>query len=347
MRGERVVILGGGFCGSILAKKLDRSDAFETILIDENGRFEFYPSLPKVLTDIVYKSKIRVRLNSFLSDTEVIEEEVEEIHLDHVKTSQEKVEFDYLVICLGADYPIRLENEEDVFTLNKIENSAMLSRRIHGSESVLIIGGGLIGVEVASELAVNTHKELTLVHPHDRLIDRNPEEASRYADKFLEEKGVRLIYNDKVVENKEYFHTQDGKTIHADTAIWCGGLGFDRSLLHDFDDIVLSENWGLEVDEHLRLKGHDRIFVGGDITSVREEKTGHNADRHAGLIYRNILKDSKDKRLSSYSKREFPLVISLGRRDGIFTFRSVSITGPIPALLKYVLEKAGIMRLRL
>lgn len=347
MRGRRVVILGGGFCGSILAKKLDQLDAFETILIDENGWFEFYPSLPKVLTDIDLKSNIRVGLDSFLSDTEVIEEEVEEVNPEYVKTSQNKVDFDYLVICLGADYPIRLENKEDVFTLNNIANSTMLSRRVHESESVLIIGGGLIGVEAASELADNTEKELTLVHPHDRLIDRNPEGASRYAEKFLEKRGVRLIFDDKVVENEEYFHTQNEKTIQADTAIWCGGLGFDKSIFHGFDDLIFSEKGGLEVDEHLRLNGHDRIFVGGDITSVEEEKTGHNADRHAGMIYRNILKHSKDKKLSSYGKREFPLVISLGRMDGIFTYRSVSISGPLPALLKYVLEKAGIMRLRL
>ncbi len=343
---ERVLILGGGFCGSILSKKLDQKEDIETILIDENGYFEYYPSLPKILTDLDHISNIQLKLDSFLRDTDVIEQEVKEITPDHVKTTEDRFDFDYLVICLGADYPVPLENDEDVFTLNDVENSYKLGRKIQRSESILVVGGGLIGIEAASELAVNTDKEINLVHPHERLIERNPESASRYAERFLIERDVRLIFSDRLVENKDGFHTENGENILADTAIWCGGLGFGRSLYKGFEENVFFKNGSLKVDEYLRLKGYDRIFVGGDITSLQEEKTGHNADRHASLIYRNILKHRNGEELSSYRKSESPLVISLGRKNGILTHRSSSIVGPFPAFLKYTLEKAGIERLR-
>ncbi|MEF8832894.1 MAG: FAD-dependent oxidoreductase [Candidatus Thermoplasmatota archaeon] len=342
----RVVIAGGGFCGSILAKKFDSKDDLDTILIDENGFFEFYPSIPKLITEPSLESKIKLSLDSFLSDTRLVEEKLKRITPEFVETFEDKFEFDYLVICTGADYPIRLENTEDVFTANTIANASKINKRVESSESILIIGGGLIGVEVASELAVNTDKEICLVHPHSRLIERNPESASKYAEEFLEKRGVRLIFNDKVVRNEGDFQTENGKKIQADMAIWCAGLGFDRSFLHGFKDSVFANGHGLKVDRDLRLQGYDEIFVGGDITSVDEEKTGHNADRHAQLIYRNIIRHSKGKRLSKYQKMEFPLVISLGRKDGIFTFRSFSMVGPLPALLKYFLEWGGIARLR-
>jgi len=342
-----LVIVGGGFCGSVLAKKFDPIDRFDTTLIDENGFFEFYPSIPKLITDPAYGSMVRSRLDSFLFDTNVVEGKVENVTPEFVETSEDRFRFDYLAICTGADYPIILENTKEVFTADSVSNSLKINERIERSESILIIGGGLIGVEVASELAVSTEKEICLVHTHSRLIERNVMSASKYAEKFLKERDVRLIFNDKVVRNEDNFYTENHEIIKADMAIWCAGLRFDSSFLYGFDDLVFSEDGRLRVDENLRLKDHDKIFVGGDITSIYEEKTGHNADRHARLIYQNIIRHSRGKRLSKYQKREFPLVISLGRRNGILTFRSFSMVGPLPAIAKYILERAAIARLSL
>ncbi len=307
--------------------------------------FEYYPSIPQLITEPDHESKAKLRLDSFLYDTKVVEEQVKKITPKYVETSEERYEFDYLVICTGADYPIRLENKEDVFTADSVVNAPEINERVVRSEKILIIGGGLIGVEVAAELAVATEKEISLVHPHPRLIERNSVSASNYAEKFLEERDVDLIFEDRVIRNEDVFYTEKGERIPADMAVWSAGLGFDGSFFQGFDDSVFDRNRGLNVDRTLRLEGYERIFAGGDITSIAEEKTGHNADRHAKLIYRNILRHFKGKKLSKYRKREFPLVISLGRRNGIFTFRSFSMVGPLPALSKKILEKAGTARL--
>ncbi len=342
----RLVIVGGGFCGSVLAKKFDAEEEFDTTIIDENGFFEFYPSIPQLITDPDHGSKVKLRLDSFLYNTKVVEEEVKKITPGYVETNSGKFKFDYLVICTGANYPIRLENTEDVFTADSVVKVTEINERVERSEKILIIGGGLIGVEVAAELAVETDKEICLVHSHSRLIERNPVSASTYAERFLEERGVQLIFNDKVIRNEDVFYTENNERIKADMAFWCAGLGYDRSFLNGFEDSIFEGTRGLSVDRTLRLEGHDRIFAGGDITSIAEEKTGHNADRHARLIYRNILRHCNGKRLSKYRKKEFPLVISLGRKDGIFTFRSFSMVGFLPALSKKIIEKAGIARLK-
>ncbi len=341
----RLVIVGGGFCGSILAKKFDSEEEFETTLIDENGFFEFYPSIPQLITDPEHESDVKLRLDSFLYNTRVVEEEVKKITPEYVETKEARFVFDYLVICTGASYPIKLENKEDVFTADSVVKIKDINERLKRSERILIIGGGLIGVEVAAELAEETDKEICLVHPHPRLIERNSVATSTYAKRFLEDRGVQLIFNDRVIKNEDIFYTEENESIQADIAFWCAGLGFDRSFLHGFDDQIFAGTLGLNVDRTLRVKGHDRIFAGGDITSIEEEKTGHNADRHARLIYRNILRHSKGKKLGKYRRKKFPLVISLGRKNGIFTFRSFSMVGPLPALSKKMLEKAGIARL--
>lgn len=342
----KVVIVGGGFCGSILAKKMDREDQFKTLLIDDDGRYEYYPSLPKLLSEPSLKEKITLDHSSFLPGIEIIKEGVKKITSESVKTENRSIDFDRLVLCFGADYPIRLENENNVHKVTSIRSVYQARKALVDSDHILIIGGGLIGVEIAAEIAEELNKNITLVHPHERLLERNPIEASEYAERFLKDRGVNILFDDKVVENHGAFMTEKGKEIDSDMAIWAAGLSFHGSLLSGFGDDVFSDKWGLKVDDTLKLKGHDDIYVGGDITSLDEEKTGHNADVHGKRIYKNLKRESRGKEPKKYTKRNAPMVISLGRKDGIMVFEGKILTGGFPAAVKKLLEIGAVQRLR-
>lgn len=342
----KVVIVGGGFCGSILAKKLDHHPTIETTLVDKNEFFEYYPSLPKLLTQPSLKNKITISYDTFLSNAELINDTIEYISPDYVRLGNKKIDFDKLVISTGADYPIKLDNTKNIYKVNSVANALSLSKELQPSKHVLIIGGGLIGVEVCAELATNTSKKLTLVHGHDRLLERNPKKASEYAAEFLENYGVELIFNDKVVDNKNKFMTEKDRIIDADIAVWAAGLGFDRSFFKNFEDEVFSENWGLSVDKKLRLSGYKNIYVGGDVTSIDEEKTGHNADVHGKHINKNLRRQNSGKELLNYKHKGAPMVISLGRNDGIMIFKDKILKSKVPSITKKLLEKGALERLR-
>jgi len=342
-----VVIVGGGFCGSILAKKLDREDQFEPVLVDKNGRYEYYPGLPKLLFEPSVKGKIALDHHSFLPRTKIIREEVKEITPESITTKNRSIDFDRTVLCFGADYPIRLEDEKNVHRVINIRNTLRARKALLGSHHVLIIGGGLIGVEVAAEIATRSDKKITIVHPHARLLERNPVESSEHAERFLKDHDVNILFEDKVVENGDAFLTEKGEVIDAETAIWAAGLELDRSPLSGFDEDVFSEGWGLKVHKTLKLKGRDDIYVGGDITSLEEEKTGHNADVHGRHIFKNLIRESKGKEPIGYSRNGAPMVISLGRKEGIMVFKGKVLTGRLPALVKDLLEIGALQRLQL
>jgi len=342
----KVVIAGGGFCGSMVGKRLDSEPDIDVTLIDKVEYYEYYPSLPKLITAPGYQEKIIKPYSQFLNNTELIKGEIEKITPSQVFTEKEKVDFDVLVISLGAKYPIFLKNKNDVFTISSIKEVKKLSEKVRNSERVLIVGGGLIGTEVASELASKTSKRVTLVHSHDRLIERNPKIVSYFAEKFLMKKGVNIRFNEKVVDHiDDIFKTNKGNEVEADVCIWSTGLSYDKGLYSDLDEIAIAENGSLSVNESLQVKGYSNIFAGGDITDIKEEKTGHNADSHSKIISENIFRMKDNRTLNTSSKLRVPLIISLGDINGILSSPFFGIPGPIPAVIKYLLEKGAILRL--
>lgn len=343
----KVIIVGGGFCGAFLARLLDQRQEFEVTLIDKTNYFEFTPALPKLITDPDYLSKILLPYTHFLKHTKIHSEEVTRITPHSVVTEEKRLDFDYLVIATGINYPIPLENKENVLTVKSATKVVSMREKIRNADQVLIIGGGLIGTEVAGELATKTpEKEIILVHSHQRLIERTPPLASRFAQRFLEGHGVTFYFGEKVIQHKDgHFITEKQKIIDAELAFWCAGIEHDPRFMQKFPSSIFTGEKALRVNEFLQLVEYPNIFVGGDLTSIKEEKTAQNAKRHAKAIARNLIRKSKSKPLKKYGKSITPLVISLGSRSGLFVLSPFVLPGPIPALMKWGIEKIDMGRL--
>ncbi len=337
----KLVILGGGFCGALVAKLLDKRKDIELTLIDKKDYFEYTPSIHKVIFNAAYHKKITVPFSHFLKRTRIVTDKLVQVTPRFVETEREKIRFDYLVIATGIDYPIFLNNKENVCTLKSGLEAAQMGAKILAQEHLLIIGGGLIGVEIAGELVTKTQgKRLIIVHPHDRLLERNPAKASNYARKLLERHGAQIIFGERVIDHKgTIFMTDKGRKIDAEAGIWCAGIRCNPWFMKGFPDSIFTERKALKVNEFLQLEGYPNIFVGGDINSVQEEKTAQNAERHAHLIVKNLDKLQKGKPLLAHQPRSAPLVISLGDWTGILTLpNGWSINGFFSGILKWLIE---------
>ena len=343
----RIIILGGGFCGSLLAKRLDKKKNIEVILIDKKEYFEYSPSLWKLLLDPESQKKYIIPFKRFLNRTRLITTSTIQITPKFVQTGKEHLTFDYLIISTGIEYPIFLKNTNNVFTVKSGVDVVKNNEKITNAKTILIIGGGLIGTEITAELATKSpEKHIILIHSHDRLLERNAKSASYYAKKFLEEHGVRIILGEKVIEHtNDSFVTDMKRTIEADVGIWCAGITSNPWFMKDFPSSIFTEDHALKVNKFLQLEGYPNIFAGGDITSVAEEKTALNAERQGNVILKNLLQSIKGKKLSGYRLRKEPMIISLGRRNAILTYWVFMIPGFLPAMIKFIVEKIGIKRL--
>lgn len=338
----KVVIIGGGFCGSNVAKILDKQRSIEVTLIDKKNYFEYYPALPRVIRNPNYKSKIKKNFKEFLKNSKIVNDEVTEVKNDYLLTKKSgKFYFDILVISNGVEYPIFLKNKKIVYTLTNLQQLEKINDSLKDSKNILVIGGGLIGVETAGELSDKTKgKKIKIVHPHGRLIERNPVHVSKTAEKILKEKNIQIIFNEKIIKNENNnFISNKKNTYIADLAIWCAGTRCNPFFMKNFDKKVFNGKKALRINSFLQLKNYKNIFVGGDITDITEEKTGFNAERHAKLIAENIIRLKNKKKLKSYKILKPPLVISLGEKNAIIVYKKFLLPGFLASFVKKLVEK--------
>ena len=342
-----IVIVGGGFCGAIVAKKLEKQKQHNITLIDKKNYFEYSPSLAKILFNPQYHQRLIKPFSRFLPHTKVITDPLLEITPQHVKTKKEQIPFDYLIISTGIDYPIFLENKENVYIIKSGTELLEVHKKISKTKNILIVGGGVIGTELAAEFATKTPQiHITLVHPHKRLLERNTPRVSAYAQRFLETRGVEIIFEEKVINHtKRVFVTDKKRKINADLCFWCAGISCNPWFMKQFPDSIFTPKKALNVNQYLQLEGFSNIFVGGDINSIPEEKTAEHADQQARHIATNIHRHIKNKPLYTYKSLPLPMDICLGDWDGIVVYPPFILPGFIPGIGKKLVEKIGLKRL--
>ncbi|KYK20013.1 hypothetical protein AYK24_04365 [Thermoplasmatales archaeon SG8-52-4] len=336
----KVIILGGGFCGALIAKKLERINNISATLIDKKSYFEYQPSLHKAIFKPSYITKIRKEYSSFLKSTNIIVEKIKTVTKKYIETTNRKISFDLLVISTGIDYPIFLKNKKNVHILKNGYEAFEISKKIKKSSSILIVGGGVIGTEVAGEIVEKfPNKNLTIIHSQNKFLNRLPQDASDYVLNYFIKNGVEIIFEDKVIENKKgVFITKNGRRINAELCIWCAGIKNNPYFMKNFSELCFSERNALNVNDFLQLKGFKNIFIGGDITNIFEEKTARKSELHAKIIVKNIKNIINKKTLKTYRTGTSPMVISLGDFRGIIIYKYVFPGLFIPGILKRLIQ---------
>lgn len=150
------------------------------------------------------------------------------------------------------------------------------NQKIKSARSILIVGGGPTGVELAGEIAVDfPEKKVTLVHKGSRLLEFiGPKAGDKTRDWLISKKvDVKLgerVNLDSVSEGSDTYLTSTGDTINADCHFLCTGKPVGSDWLKD---TILKDSLDthgmLMVDENLRVKGQKNIFAIGDITDIR------------------------------------------------------------------------------
>ena len=89
----------------------------------------------------------------------------------------------------------------------------------------------------------------------------------------------------------------------------------------------------------MQVNGFENIFAAGDVTNINEEKTAQNAERQGRIVARNICALKNKETLNEYSEKRTPMVISLGKYSGIFDNGKFVLTGFIPGIMKWMIER--------
>lgn len=295
---KRVVIIGGGFAGLQMAKKIDNK-LYQVILIDKVNYYQFQPLMYQVATAGLEPSSISYPLRkNFQGQKNFHVRTCEAKSVDSSQnilyTSIGSIKFDYLVIATGCDtnYFGNDQLKDTTFALKSVSEAILMRNRILmsfeqalsiSSEDELketltfvIVGGGATGVELAGALADMkktilpkdypdldfSKMEIHLVDASPRLLFAMSENASENASETLKKRGV-IIHQDVAVNKYEnnIVEIANGNKIVSKNVFWVGGVKAN-SLAGLNEDAY---NRGrLVVDEFNRVKGYDNIFSLGD-----------------------------------------------------------------------------------
>ncbi|XP_056165587.1 uncharacterized protein LOC115679269 [Syzygium oleosum] len=214
-------------------------------------------------------------------------------------------------------------------------------QNIKSARSILIIGGGPVGVELAAEIGVDfPDKKITLIHSGSRLMEFTGPKASERTLDWLRTKNVDVKLEQLVDLNSlsdGTYTTSHGETIDADCHFLCTGKPLASSWLKE---TFLKENLDrfgiLMVDQCMTVEDRDNIFAVGDITEVREIRQGFLAQKHATAVKKlKLLMDGgKESETAVYEPRSVKAIVLLGRKQAVAQFLLPTIIGRIPGMIK-------------
>jgi NADH dehydrogenase FAD-containing subunit len=198
---KNVIILGGGYCGAAVVSHLRDCSKFNVILIDRKPFFECTPSIIQALADPgKWVPKITLPYEKMMGQNgKFIQGSVHNVKGDHVEINGISIPFNYLVLCTGSTYKSSVKS---VAMSTAFREKILRSnyQKLLKAKTVLIVGGGLVGVELSSEFKLTyPDKHIIVVDGNDRLMKRSYLSGSKKIEKYLKKIKVEVRLNERVI----------------------------------------------------------------------------------------------------------------------------------------------------
>lgn len=303
----RIVIIGGGFGGMNLIKKLKKTD-YQVVLLDKRNFHTFQPLLYQVSTSGLEPESIAYPLRKIIRKQKNMHFRLAEVHridtqLQKVRTDIGDLHYDHLVIATGTrtnffgnktieENAIWMKSLPQALNIRSLmfENLEKANRTedpVKRKELLrfVIAGAGPTGVELSgafAELRSNVLQadypdmdtseiEIHLIEGADRVLPPFSKQSSEKAQKFLEEMGV-IIHLETFVGNYENNRVTTKGDLVLDTATFIWSAGVTGASIEGFEETALLPKLNrYKVDRYNRVAGFQNIYAIGDIALMETE----------------------------------------------------------------------------
>jgi NADH dehydrogenase FAD-containing subunit len=310
---ENVVVVGAGYAG--LRAALNLAPEVNVTVVDPADRFTERVRLHEKAAG---RADVTHSLRRFLDPAGVTHIPAKITRIDtaaaqaHTDDGQ-VLHYDRLVYALGSrTAAIGGPETERVYTA---ESAAELHKRLlDGPGSLTVVGGGLTGIELATELAeFDPRWEVRLVTGGE--IAPSVSQAGRaHIRSVLLARGVRI---------EENRHVTDPGDIETDVVVWSASMVPNTELAIDAG-LAVETNGRIKVESSLRSVSHHGIYVAGDAAAASSPKSGPlrmacatalPLGAHAAT---SVLRDLRGEEPQPLKFAYAAQCVSLGRHDGLF-----------------------------
>jgi len=276
---KKILILGGGQSALYAAREIRRNDeeASITILGEEKQLPYERPPLSKDYLlnkkneeDLVFNnSKVLDDKKIFYINTNI--EKVDFNTKTLVSNNEKEYSYDILLIATGSENnKLKLDNnlEDEIYYLRNLEEAKIIKKKIENKNNIVIIGGGFIGLEIASSLS-QLNKKVTLIEIGNQLMGRIiPKPIADLVKHTHEAAGNKIILNKQILQISKYNENykillSDNSELEADFII--AGIGSKPSVsLFKNTDLKLDN--GIVTNEFCETSIKD-VYAAGDVSN--------------------------------------------------------------------------------
>jgi NADH dehydrogenase len=360
----KAAVVGAGIAGAELVRRA-LPGPYELTLIEPKSQIECQALYPEYLVGSASLQDLAAPLKPFCDrvGAELVQERAIRLEDDAVICDRSQVEFDVVVIAVGAiqNY-FGIKGADKTFTVNTLEGAAKAREFLEKKkpEEITIIGAGLTGIETACVLKEKVNAEIGILEAKDRILPQFSPKISQYLEKDLARRGIGFQVSQRVQEVRESsILLMNGSAVACDMAIWTAGIKppeFIQSLSFAKKD----DEW-IRTDECLRAlkngQSSEKVFVLGDSAWIEigghvASKTAAEAEHQAGHMAGNMIRLAEGKPLQSYSiiaptdAQVALITLGCSRAMGVYGDRCFTLPARLLHSLKSWIDRSFIERFK-
>lgn len=322
MTHTELLIIGGGFAGASAAQKLAEA-GFQTLLVDRKDYFEVtYSTLRDVAAPELLRQSPRKRYIDFLKG-DFIQSGVKTLSQHQAELENgETIHFDKAIIASGSRYPtLPMVKSHRAMHLNARHDEMKQShQQIKAANHILILGGGVVGVELAGEIAhAFPNKKITLAHNKNSLLDTFKPRAQKLALQQLKVLGVNIETHRRYqLDGEVYKDANTGDALQPDLVFLAIGTQPNTEFLKKYLSEALDEKGYINVNQQLKVLGFDNLYALGDAANTGSHKLGYIAAKQGEYLAKNIIAEKIGKRAKPYKPmKHLMALIPTGAKSGL------------------------------
>jgi NADH dehydrogenase len=354
---KKILILGGGYAGLAVLRKLGRRlrrPDYSITLIDESP---FHTIKTRFHELAVYRNRGRfirfpIRIFTRSAGAEFSQGRVERIQFTgkSVTTTTGDHPFDILIITLGGRtnyFGVRGARSHTV-NLQTYDAAVECSRRIEALglpdecgplRRVVVCGAGIEGIEVAAMLRQHAGPkrcEVVIIEKNDQIMARSQcrDRQRDYMHAYFAGNSIQLRLASAIRQvGKQGIFLESGEKIESDLVFWCSGVT-------RVPVTGIPKSRAFEVGPTLQGKKHPEVFSTGDFTTVDSRGEWSNllsAQRalyQAGIVAENVARLEEGRPAATENYRPRGELIGLGDFDGVGILSGIPLQGKAAALAK-------------
>ncbi|KAJ1310802.1 hypothetical protein OPQ81_009322 [Rhizoctonia solani] len=327
---KNIVVIGAGGGGVPLIQALQKRLNGQThllVVIEQRDYYAHWPSLIRAsVTDqgsFAEKGLIPYD-RAFDPLVKIVKSEVKEITPIEVVTEGGSIPYEHLILATGSIWNGALSLPPA--RVDAIEYLRAFRTKLQAARSILIVGGGPVGVEYAGELRYfMPYKKVTIVHGAPMVINATyPPKFRKSVYNALVKMGVDVVLGDRVspdaIPEEGFVTTEGGKRIQAELLINATGGQPNTSCLRSLDPGALTTKGTVQVTSELNVKlasGAHNVWAIGDIIEWPEQKMYLKAATgHAPIVVKNVLAAINGSKPARYKGKPEMIMVTLGLKGG-------------------------------